>query len=152
MEIFKTDYLKKEFRKFQKEDLVAVLSCGYHQKTCCKWKHNKFFAGCKYCREGFCKNCHKFKTNLEALLLGTDTIGRDYLQNFITDFLHIDISTIQTFFSNTVEKIPVVKEVQVKSYVKSEKNRSQVVTQKLDNIEKIKYKMKGKQRTFYKKF
>ena len=59
---------------------------------------------------------------------------------------------MQTFFSKTVEKIPVVKEVQVKSYVKSEKNRSQVVTQKLDNIEKIKYKMKGKQRTFCKKF
>ena len=53
--------------------------------------------------------------------MGTNTIGRDYLQNFITDFLHIDISTIQMFFSNTVEKIPVVKEVQVKSYVKSEK-------------------------------
>ena len=64
------------------------------------------------------------KMNLEALLLGNDTIGRDYLQNFTTDFLHIDISTMQTFFSNTVEKIPVVKEVQVKSYVKSEKNRS----------------------------
>ena len=121
MEIFKTDYLKKEFEKFQKEDLVAVLSCGYCQKTCCKWKHNKFLTGCKYCRESFCKNCHKFKTNLEALLLGTDTIGRDYLQNFITDFLHIDVSTMHTFFSNTVEKIPVVKEVQVKSYVKSGK-------------------------------
>ena len=51
MEIFKTDYLKKEFKKFQKEDLVAVLSCRYCQKTCCKWKYNKFLAGCKYCRE-----------------------------------------------------------------------------------------------------
>ena len=61
MEIFKTDYLKKEFEKFQKEDLVAVLSCGYCQKTCCKWKHNKFLAGCKYQRENFCKNCHKLK-------------------------------------------------------------------------------------------
>ena len=83
--------------------------------------------------------------------MGTDEIGRDYLQNFIIDFLHIDISTMQTFFSNTVEKLPVVKEVQVKSYVKSEKIRSQVVKQNLDNVEKIKYKMKGKQRTFYKK-
>ena len=59
---------------------------------------------------------------------------------------------METFFSNTVEKIPVVKEVQVKSSVKSEKNRSQVVNQNLENVEKIKYKMKGKQRTFYKKF
>ena len=41
--------------------------------------------------------------------------------------------------------------MQVKSYVKSEKTRSQVVNQKLDNVEKTKYKMKGKQKTFYKK-
>ena len=84
--------------------------------------------------------------------MGTDTIGRDSSENFITDFLYIDISTMQTFFSNTVEKITVVKGVWVKSYVKSEKNRSQVVNQNLNNVEKIKYIMKGKQRTFYKKF
>ena len=59
MEIFETDNLKKEFEKFQKENLVAVLSCGYCQKTSCKWKHRK------YCRESFCKNCHKFKASLE---------------------------------------------------------------------------------------
>ena len=98
MEIFQADYLKNEFKQFQKEDLVAVLSCGYCQKAYGKWKHNKFLAGSKYWRERFCKNCYKFKTNLKALLLGTDTIGRDYLQNFVTDFLHIDISTMQTFF------------------------------------------------------
>ena len=32
---------------------------------------------------------------------------------------------MQTFAFNTVENVPVVKEVQVKSYVKNEKNRSQ---------------------------
>ena len=59
---------------------------------------------------------------------------------------------LQTFVSNEVEKIPVTKEVNVKSHVKGKKNRSQIVNQKLDNAEKIKYRMKGRQKTFYKKF
>ena len=40
----------------------------------------------------------------------------------------------------------------IKSYVKSEKNRSQVVNQKLDNVEKLNYTFTGHERTFYKKF
>ena len=60
MEIFKTEILKKEFEKFQNEDLIGVLKCGYCQKTKCKWD-NKFLAKCKNCREEFFKNCHKFK-------------------------------------------------------------------------------------------
>ena len=33
MEIFKTDILKKELEKFQKENLVEILMIGYCQKT-----------------------------------------------------------------------------------------------------------------------
>ena len=40
----------------------------------------------------------------------------------------------------------------VKSYNKSEKNRLQVVNQKLTEVQKINYVFKGKQRSFYKKF
>ena len=29
MEMFKTDILKKDFEKFQKENLVEILKCGY---------------------------------------------------------------------------------------------------------------------------
>ena len=29
MEIFETDILKKEFKKFQKEGLIEILKCGY---------------------------------------------------------------------------------------------------------------------------
>ena len=32
MEIFKTDILKKEFERFQKQDLIEILECGYCQK------------------------------------------------------------------------------------------------------------------------
>ena len=39
MEIFKTDILKKQFERFQKEDLIEVMKCGYCQKTTCESWH-----------------------------------------------------------------------------------------------------------------
>ena len=39
----------------------------------------------------------------------------------------------------------------VKSYHKSNKNRSQVVYKKSDNCDKLNYSFKGQKRTFYKK-
>ena len=42
MEIFKSNILKKEFERFQKEDLLNVLEFSYCQKTKCGWKHGKF--------------------------------------------------------------------------------------------------------------
>ena len=48
-------------------------------------------------------------------------------------------------------KMLMFSKVSVKSYLKSEKSRSQFVNHKLDNTEKIKYRMKGRQRIFYKK-
>ena len=35
MEIFKTDILKTEFERFQKEDLIEILQCGCWQKIVC---------------------------------------------------------------------------------------------------------------------
>ena len=32
MEIFKTDILKREFERFQKEDLIEILQCACCQK------------------------------------------------------------------------------------------------------------------------
>ena len=58
MEMFKTDILKKEFEKFQKENFVEILK--YCQKTACQSWHQKFLVICKYCREAFCKACHNF--------------------------------------------------------------------------------------------
>ena len=61
MEIFKTDYLKKEFEKFQKEDLVAVLSCGYCQKTCCKWSITNFLLAANIAEKVFVKTAINLK-------------------------------------------------------------------------------------------
>ena len=95
MEIFKTDILKKEFERFQKENLVEILKCGYCQKTACESWHDKFFVSCKYCREAFCKLCLNFNIAKETLIKGVDTVAKDYYENFIKDFLSISNQTFQ---------------------------------------------------------
>ena len=142
MEIFKTDILKNEFEKFQKENLIEILKCGFA------------FLSYKFCREAFCKDCHNFNIAKETLLKGLDPIGKDYyIENFIKDFLWISSETLQTNFQVSEEVcVSIEKTFNVKSYHKSNKNRSQVVYKKFDNCEKLAYTVKGKPHTFYKKF
>ena len=108
---------------------------------------------CKYCRETFCKACHNFNIAKETLLKGLDPIGKEYIENFIKDFLCISSETLQTNYQvSEIVRVPIEKTFNVKSYHKSNKSRSQVVYKKCDNCEKLKYTVKGKPRTFYKKF
>ena len=113
----------------------------------------KFLVSCKFCREAFCKACYNFHIAKKTLLKGLDAIGKDNIENFIKDFLCISSETLQTNFQvSEVVRAPVEKTFNVKSYRKSNKNRSQVVYKKFDNCENLKYTVKGKPRTFYKKF
>ena len=52
MEIFKRDILEKEFNRFEEQDLIKILECGYCQKTACEF-HTKFLVSFKFCRETF---------------------------------------------------------------------------------------------------
>ena len=140
MEILKTDILKKEFGRFQKEDLIKILQCGYCQKNACEWIHNKFLVSCKFCRETFCKNYQNFNTTKEIPLKKVDKVGKDYIENFIKDFLNISDQTLK-----------IEKNFKVKYYTKSNKSRSQVINKTLNNCEKINCRLAGRQRTFYKK-
>ena len=152
MEIFKTDILKREFERFQKEDLIEILQCGYCQKTACQSFHKKFLVSCKFCRKNFGKKCHKFYTTKEIILKEVDEIGKNYIENFIKDFLNISDQTLEANYKVEIERVPIEKNFKVKSYTKSNKNRSQVINNTLNNCENIDYKLAGKQRTFYKKF
>ena len=151
MEIFKTVVLKKEFERFQKEDLIEVLRCGYCQKTACGLWHKPFLSSCKYCREIFCKKCPKFNIAKDLLLKNSDSTTKDYIENFIQDFLCISNKTLETHFE-VVERVPIEKSDIVKSYHKSEKNRNQVINKKSVCCEKLSYSFKRKSRIFYKKF
>ena len=146
------DILKKEFERFQKENLVEILKFGYCQKTACESWHSKFLVSCKFCREAFCKPCHNFNLAKETLIKGTDSVAKDYIKNFIRDFLCISNQTLETNFQvSEVVCVPVEKTFNVKSYHKSDKNRSQAAYKKTDNCEQLSYTVKGKPRTFYKK-
>ena len=68
MEIFKTDILKKEFERFQKENLIEILKCGYCQKLASESFHTKFLVSGKLCRQKFCKNCQSLNIAKENLL------------------------------------------------------------------------------------
>ena len=96
MEIFETDMLKKEFEKFQKEDLIEILKCGYCQKMTCESFHKKYLASCEFCRENFCKICQSFNITKENLLSYTDEIGEEYTENFIKDFINLSYQTIES--------------------------------------------------------
>ena len=87
-------------------------------------------------------------------LKNADEISKDYLYDFISDFLNINSLTLQNFFPEMVNKtiISVEKKLTIKSYNKSEKNRPQVVNLELADVKKINYSFKGKQRSFYRKF
>ena len=107
----------------------------------------------KYCREAFGKACHNFNIAKKTLLKDLDPIGKECIENFINDFLRISSETLQTNYQvGEIVRVPVEKTFNVKSYHKSNKNRSQVVYKKFDNYEKLSYTVKGKPRTFYKKF
>ena len=82
-----------------------------------------------------------------------DPVAKDYIENFIKDFLCISNQTLEKNFQvSEVAQVPVEKAFNVKSYHKSDKNRSQIVYKKFDNCGKTSYTIKRKQRTFYKKF
>ena len=91
--------------------------------SCNKDFHYKYKPKRNRCRERFCKNCKNFRISFEMFLKNTDEIGKDYLYNFISDFLNINSLTLQIFFPEMVNKtiISVEKKLTIKSYNKTEK-------------------------------
>ena len=130
-----------------------MLTCGLCQKTACEDFHWKFLVSCKFCREKQCKACKKFNIAKDILFKSLDDIAKEHVNNFIRDFLSLSPESLQENYHATTETvcIPNEKNYFVKSYHKSNKNRSQVVYQKFDNCDKLNYSFKWQKRTFYKK-
>ena len=106
----------------------------------------------KFCIENCCKACKIFNSAKEVLFKSLDNTGKEYVQKFILDFLNLSAESLENHYQIS-KPISIAKEktFDVKSYHKSEKNRSQVVYKKFDNCDKLNYSVKGKKRTFYKK-
>ena len=153
MNYFKTGILKKEFKNFTERVLPKVLKCGLCEKYSCKW-HKQFLLTCSQCREVRCLPCVTSKSAVETLVKTLDSDGREYIQNFIVNFLQISDEIINNLFkivTKLSESRTKPKTFDVKVYYKSEKNRSQVVKETLNDRNKIEYMNKGRKHTFYKK-
>ena len=79
-----------------------------------------------------------------------DKEGKDYLENFIKDFLNLSNENLKENFAVTKVTLPGPQNYNVNH--KSEKCGSQVVYKDLDECKKIEYTVKGRKRSYYKKF
>ena len=99
------------------------MACGLSEKYSCKW-HKQFLVSCNQCREAHCSSFVTSKSSVEILIKTLDSDGKNYVQNFITDFLKINNDTFQQYFkveTNFIESRPNLKIFDVKGYHKSEK-------------------------------
>ena len=149
MELFKTDCLNKEFKEFSEKLMPAVLKCGYCNKLAFAW-HGTFDIACGNCRKIKCNNCYKFNISKDILLDGGNEQTRDYLINFICDFLNLSSESIKQYFPN-VTIVEKEKQHFKKSYIKSQKNRSQVVSVRVPEGKKktVSFQNKGWKRTVF---
>lgn len=119
--------------------MPAVANCGPCSQFSCE-AHRKFKITCNQCREQRYSNCCSFKCSIEIILTQNgDKDAKDYLSNFVNDFLNLSELTA-SFFSIEISKKTVEKKEQinyVKCYRKSEKNRLQVIDQVLQNTDKL---------------
>lgn len=132
MELFKTKLSKEEFERVKNKTLVDVLKCGLCHKSSCK-NHHRFFVDCDWCRKSWCHPCKIFICAKKTLLKNLDDNGKKYLDNFIRRFLNLSDESFQKFYDKEQPiSIPRSKTFDVKSYHKSDKNRSQVVYKNFD--------------------
>ena len=101
----------------------------------------------------------KYGVNLVLVLIlqkkvleNLDNEEKKYLENFIKDFLNLSNETLKEGFAVTKVTLPRIQSYNVKSYHKSEKCKSHVVYRNLDQCKKIEYTIKGRKRSYYKKF
>ena len=92
-----------------------------------------------------CENIAK-----EFLLSRADQIGKEYLENL--RLLNLSDRTLESNYKVIIKRIPIQKTFQVKSYVISVKNRTQVINESFVDCEKAKYTVKRMARTFIKMF
>ena len=97
--------------------------------------------------------CKKFNIAKDVLFKNLDDTAKEYVNNFIREFLKLSPESLQEHYHVTTETVGIPKErkYDVKSYHKSNKNRSQVIYKKFDNWNKLNYSFKGEKCTFYKK-
>ena len=127
--------------------------CGPCGNFSCKW-HKNFLLTRSQDRDVRCSNCAMLKSSISLLMKLAYDDGRDYLQNFITDYFNLsDIGLKKCFnIEKSNETKERIKTFDIKVYHKSKKKkkRSQVAMKTLEDCNKIQYIFKRRKRHFYK--
>ena len=112
MEIFKTDALEKRIWKISKRKLSWNIEVWLLSKDCLRILASQILS-CKFCKEASYKPCHNFNIAKEIILKEVDPIGKDFIENFITDFLCISNKTLETNFqiSEVVHSMDLIHKV-----------------------------------------
>ena len=98
MELFKTDFLKKEYKVFVEKTITKIIDCNYCNAVCCAM-HYRFDATCNRCRTKKCYNCQIFNQQLDALMKGASQKSREYIYNFVRDFFSLSNESLKFFYS-----------------------------------------------------
>ena len=97
-----------------------------------------------------------FKSAVEILIKSLDDDGKNYFENFVTNFLDISNVSFKKIFDvekNSFERKERKKTFDVKvSHKSKKKKKSQVVMKTLEDCNKIQYISKRRKPSFYKKF
>ena len=99
MDYFKTDISKKEFKTLTEEILPVMSKCGLCGNFSCKW-HNFFFLPCSQSRDVRCSNFVMLKSSISLSMKFADDDGKNYLQNFITDYFNLSDICLKKFNIN----------------------------------------------------
>ena len=87
-----------------------MLNCGLYQKTAGEDIHRKFLVSCKFCREKQCKVCKKFNIAKDVLFKSLDDTAKEYVKNFIREFLSLSPESLQEHYHVTTETVRIPKE------------------------------------------
>ena len=113
MELFKTDFLRKEYKVFVKKTMPKIIDCNYCNITSCKY-HYHYDVTCIRCRTARCRNCQIFNQQLDALMKGGDEKTRKYIYTFIRDFSSISNESLKFFYN--INKTTVTDEVNLTDF------------------------------------
>ena len=123
MELFKTDVLKKEYKNFTDSLLIQVMKCQYCNKLLYQW-HTKYKLDCSQCSQSRCRDCLAFNTSRNYLLENLNDEGKEFLNNFVVDFLNISGESLGRCFKDIKPTIiDHSRTFNVKSFRKSGKKQ-----------------------------
>ena len=147
LEVFKNDVLKKEYKEFIKETLPKVLNCSYCNISYCNF-HSRFVAFCKKSCSERCNDCRVFNLQMDMLMQAAYVVGKNYLFNFVLDFLNISSESLKHFY-NIESSSDNEKRQFLISWKMHEEHGRKKYTSNVSSTIKYQYQMKKRKRIVY---